>query len=121
MLVIRFARLGKRKNPFYRIIISEKTKDTQSDFLEILGYYNPLTKVAEVKKERILYWLSCGAKPSPTVYNLLVDQNIISGSKVKASKSKRKKKEGVEEEKKGKGEKKENKEKRAKEEEKSEK
>ena len=93
MLKIRFSRIGKKNRPSYRIIISEITKDTAGDFLEILGYYNPFTKVAEIKKERVLYWLAKGAKTSPTIHNLLISKNIIAGKKVKASKSKQKKKE----------------------------
>lgn len=89
MLKIRFSRIGKKKKPTYRITVSEATKDTFGNFLEILGHYNPFTKIADIKKERVLYWLSKGAKVSPTVHNLLISQNIISGKKVKASKSKK--------------------------------
>ena len=58
--------------------------------LEIVGHYNPFTKITEVKKERILHWISKGAQLSPTVHNMLIDQNVIKGEKVKASKSKKK-------------------------------
>ncbi len=90
MLKIRLARVGKKKNPTYRFIISESARDTYGKALEILGHYNAFTKVTEVKKDRILYWISQGAKLSPTVHNMLVDQNVITGEKVKASKSKKK-------------------------------
>jgi len=92
MLKIRLSRFGKKKKPTYRLIVSEHTKDTQSRALEYLGHYDPHTKVIEVKKDRILDWISKGAKPSPTVHNLLVDQNVIEAEKVVASKSKKKKK-----------------------------
>lgn len=95
MLKIRLARVGKRKKPVYRLIVSENTKDTYGRFLEILGHYNPFTKVIEVNKDRILYWISKGAQPSPTAHNLLVDQNVIQADKVKASKSKKKKAEAT--------------------------
>ena len=93
MLTIRLSRIGKNKKPTYRLIISEKTKDTFGDSLEILGYYNPRAnpKIVSVKNERVKYWLSVGAKTSPTVHNLLVDQKIIEGPKVKVSKLKKKK------------------------------
>ena len=94
MLKIRLARVGKKKRPTYRFIISEAARDPYGRALEILGHYNPFSKVIEVNKERILYWISKGAQASPTVHNLLVDQKVISGEKVKASKSKAKKKKG---------------------------
>lgn len=87
MLKIRLARIGKRKKPTYRFIVSESSRDVFGKALEILGYYNPFTKVCDVKKDRILYWISQGAKASPTVHNLLVDQNVIAVPKVKASKA----------------------------------
>ena len=99
MLAIRLARVGKKKQPTYRLTVSEKSKDTFGDFLEIVGYYNPRSKVCEVKKDRILHWISKGAQPSSTVHNLLIDQNVIEGEKVKASKAKKKGKKGEEEKK----------------------
>lgn len=85
MLKIRLARIGKKKRPTYRFIVSEQSRDTYGRYLEVLGNYNPFNKVCEVYKDRILYWISKGAQISPTVHNLLVDQNVISGPKVKAS------------------------------------
>jgi small subunit ribosomal protein S16 len=86
MLKIRLARVGKKKKPTYRFVISEAGRDTFGPSLEIVGHYNPFSKVCEVNKDRILYWISKGAKPSPTVHNILVDQNVITGPKVRASK-----------------------------------
>lgn len=90
MLMIRLARKGKIKQPTYRLIVSEKTKDTFGTFLEELGYYNPRSKEIQLKTDRIKYWLSKGAQTSPTIHNLLLDQKVIEGKKVKASKSKKK-------------------------------
>jgi len=84
--------MGKKKQPTYRIVVSEKTKDPWGDNLEILGNYNPRSKVTEVKKDRILYWISKGAKPSPTVHNLLIDQNVIEAEKQVASSGKKRRK-----------------------------
>lgn len=81
MLTIRMARIGKKKQPTYRLIINEKTKDTRGDYLESLGIYNPRTKQIQLETERITYWLSKGATASPTVHNLLIDQKIITGAK----------------------------------------
>jgi len=92
MLTIRLSRIGKRKKPMYRLIISEKTKDPYGRALEIFGSYNPFSKELNVKEDRIKYWLSQGAEMSATVNNLLVEKKVISGEKVTASKSKKKKK-----------------------------
>ena len=86
MLTIRLSRIGKTKKPMYRLVISEKARDTFGKALEILGSYNPFSKDLNVKKERIEYWLSVGAQMSPTVNNLLVEKQIIKGKKVTASK-----------------------------------
>lgn len=77
MLTIRFSRGGKKKKPFYRIIISEKHKDTQNKYLELLGHYNPHTKQAVFKTDRIRYWVQQGATVSNSVFNLLVSHDIL--------------------------------------------
>ncbi len=83
MLRIRFQRLGKRKQPSYRIIVSEKTKDTQAGSLELLGVYNPVQvpNIVNVNIDRIKYWMSVGAELSTSVHNLLVSQGLIEGKK----------------------------------------
>lgn len=103
MLKIRLARVGKRKKPTYRFIVNEAARDTYGKALEILGHYDPFQKIIEIKKDRVLHWISQGAKLSPTVHNIFVDQNIIEAEKIRASKSKKKK--GGEEEAKPEGEK----------------
>jgi len=90
MLVIRLSRVGRKNNPSYRIIVSEKTKDPFGRFLEILGFYDPKSKNCDLKKDRILFWMSKGAQLSDTIHNLFVDKNIIQEKKVKASKGKKK-------------------------------
>lgn len=99
MLTIRLSRVGKKNKPMYRLIISEKTRDPYGRSLEILGSYNPYTKELNVKADRIKYWLSQGSGMSATVNNLLIENKIIEGKKVKASISRDKKK-GKEEDKK---------------------
>ncbi len=83
MLTIRFARRGKKNAPFFRIIISEKARDTAGRALEILGSYNPISKEkdAQINAERVTYWIGKGAQLSPSVKNLLIAKNIISGTK----------------------------------------
>ncbi len=93
MLIIRLIRTGKKNSPSFRIIVIEKTAPSKSGrFLEILGNYNPRmtakdgpgsAKELNLKKERIKYWLSQGVQTSATVHNLLVNQGIIKGPKIK--------------------------------------
>jgi small subunit ribosomal protein S16 len=85
MLTIRLTRIGKKKQPSYRFIVSEKARDPWGKALEILGTYNPLTNPASIdlKKDRVQYWLSKGAQTSDTVNNLLIEQGILKGDKKK--------------------------------------
>lgn len=84
MLVIRLMRTGKRNAPSYRVVLIKKTAPPQSGkFLEILGNYNPRSKEISLNKERIEYWLSQGVQTSDTVHNILVNQGIIKGPKIK--------------------------------------
>jgi len=59
-------------------------------FVEEVGFYNPLTKEKVLRKERIEYWLKCGAQPSETVHNLLINEGIIKGEKIPKHKSSKK-------------------------------
>ena len=78
MLVIRFLRVGKKNQPSFKIVVTDKRKPPRGGrFVEELGFWNPLTKEKVLKPERIRYWLSKGAKPSDTVYNLLISEKII--------------------------------------------
>lgn len=88
MLAIKLSRIGRTKQPTYRLIVQENSKDPQDKSVEIIGNYNPRTepKTINVDVERAKYWLSKGAQPTPTVHNLLVDLGAIDGSKVKATK-----------------------------------
>ena len=86
MLAIKLSRKGRKDQPFFRVLILEKTKDPWGDFLEDLGFYDPIHKKVSLKTERIKYWLSQGAQPTPTVHNLLVSQKVIECPKMKVSK-----------------------------------
>jgi len=95
MLTIRLSRVGKKKQPSYRLILSENARDPWGKSLEFLGNYNPRTNPSTInlEAERIKYWISKGAQTSATVNNLLVSQKIIKGSKIKAHNVKKKKEE----------------------------
>jgi small subunit ribosomal protein S16 len=70
--MIRLARMGARKQPYYRVVVIEKERARNGRSLEIVGTYNPRTTPASVdlKRERIEHWLSKGAKLSETVSRL---------------------------------------------------
>ncbi|MBU4369901.1 30S ribosomal protein S16 [Patescibacteria group bacterium] len=91
MLTIKFSRRGKKNQPFFRIVVLEKSKDPVGDFLEDLGFLNPLTKKNSLKVDRIKYWISQGAQPSGSVHNLLVKEGVIKADKVKVTKIHKKK------------------------------
>ena len=78
MLMIRLSRIGKKKQPAYRVVVIEKTRPRDGRFVEIVGTYDPLKNPVVVKldAERVKYWLGCGAQPSDTVRSFLRNQKI---------------------------------------------
>jgi len=91
MLTIRLTRKGKKNQPFFRVVVTDKKRSAKAgEAVEDLGYLDPLTKRKSLKKERVLYWISKGAKPSSTVHNLLVSEKIIEGKKINVSKKSKK-------------------------------
>ena len=73
MLVIRLTRIGAKKQPTYRVVLTEARTPRDSREVERLGYYNPKTQPATLKvnRERVAFWLNSGAQPSATVKSLL--------------------------------------------------
>jgi small subunit ribosomal protein S16 len=75
MVVIRLARGGSKKRPFYSIVVTDKRNRRDSNFVERLGYYNPRAVATEqavrVAQDRLTYWTGVGAELSPTVKRLL--------------------------------------------------
>jgi len=72
VLMIRLSRRGAPKKPVYRIVVIEKQKATDGRSVEVVGLYNPRTSPAtiELKKDRVDYWVSKGAKMTDTVSRL---------------------------------------------------
>ena len=84
MLAIRLFRAGKKKQPSYKIVVTNKQNPPQGgQFVEQVGFYNPLTNERILKEDRIKYWLSVGAQASDTVHNMLVNEKVIEGEKRK--------------------------------------
>jgi len=73
MLSIRMTRVGSKKKPYFRVVVTEARSKRESEFVETLGTYNPRTKPAKVElnKERVQHWLGKGAQPSDSVRTLL--------------------------------------------------
>ena len=69
MVVIRLNRVGLKKQPTYRITVTDKRNARNGKYLEIIGHYNPRTRpqTEVVKEDRALFWLSVGAQPSDAV------------------------------------------------------
>lgn len=73
MIKLRLRRMGAKKRPSYRIVAADSKSPRDGRFIEIVGFYDPLTDPPTItlKQERCTYWLSVGAQPSDTVRGLL--------------------------------------------------
>ena len=73
MVVIRMRKMGSKKRPFFRVVVTDSRIARDSSFVEIVGHYNPRTKPAkvEIDRERINHWVGKGAQLSNTVRTLL--------------------------------------------------
>ena len=76
---IRLRRAGRRKRPFYHIVVADSRAPRDGKFIEKLGYYDPIPDpaVVEVKSDRVIHWLKQGAEPTETVYHLLKKKGIL--------------------------------------------
>jgi small subunit ribosomal protein S16 len=75
---LRLRRMGKKKQPIYKIVAADSRSPRDGKFLESIGLYNPLTDphTVNIKEERALYWLNNGAQPTETVKSLLRQRGI---------------------------------------------
>lgn len=75
MVVIRLARGGAKKRPFYHIVVADKCRSRNGRFIEQVGYFNPIAAGKEQRLkmdiERINHWISHGAQPSERVKHLI--------------------------------------------------
>ena len=87
MVVIRMRKMGSKKRPFFRVIVTDSRTARDSSFVEIVGHYNPRTKPAKVDidRERIDHWVSKGAQLSDTVRTLLKNHLTSPASAASAS------------------------------------
>ena len=82
MVMIRLARFGARKQPYYRIVVIEKDRARNGRSIEVVGTYNPRTNPASVdlKHERIAYWRSKGATLSPILAKLVAKPPVTAAA-----------------------------------------
>ena len=79
MVKIRLKRMGMKKEPFYRLVVTDSRNARDGRFIEEIGYYNPVEDPAVIKfdEERAKYWLSTGAQPTDTVRGLLKKGGLL--------------------------------------------
>ena len=77
MLKLRLTRMGRKKQPVYRLVVMEHSTRRDGRPVEQVGYYNPLTKESNFQVEKIQKWLSHGVKPTETVYHILKKAKIV--------------------------------------------
>ncbi len=79
MVVIRLARGGSKKRPFYNIVATDSRNRRDGRFIERVGFYNPVASGSEeglrIAADRLTYWKSVGAQLSPTVARLVKVQS----------------------------------------------
>ncbi len=93
---MRLTRMGDKKSPFYRIVITDSRNARDGAYVDKVGHYNPTANPAEIviDAEKAKDWLSKGVQPTDTVRNILINQGILpkptklSPSKTKVRKSK---------------------------------
>ncbi len=73
MVVIRLARAGAKKRPFYQIVVADSRREHNGKFIERLGYFNPIAKDKDfrIELDRVDYWVERGAQPSDRVSSLI--------------------------------------------------
>ncbi|MBU0503152.1 MAG: 30S ribosomal protein S16 [Candidatus Omnitrophota bacterium] len=76
---IRLRRIGKnpKKKPHFRVSVFDSKRNRDSKFIEEIGFYNPITGVAKIKKDRYDFWVSKGAQASETIKRLVKKQVAV--------------------------------------------
>lgn len=76
---LRLRRMGKKKQPVYKVVAADSRSPRDGKFIEAIGLYNPKTDpaIVDIKEDRALYWLGVGAQPTDTVKNLLSNNGIL--------------------------------------------
>ena len=77
MVKLRLSRMGKKKQPFYRIVASHSTVGRQGQALGLVGTYDPLHSAVKINEDDALLWLNRGAVMTPTVEALFRSQGVL--------------------------------------------
>ena len=79
MVKLRLTRIGAKKQPFYRIVAIDSRKARDGEYIDQIGYYNPVSNPKEIviDADKAKEWLAKGAQPTATVSGLLKQQGII--------------------------------------------
>jgi small subunit ribosomal protein S16 len=82
MLMMRLQRVGRKNDPSFRIVVTDKRTGVKSDkHIDRLGSYNPKMNHVQIDGEKAKEWIAKGVQPSDTVHNILVSQKVIEGKK----------------------------------------
>jgi len=83
MLMMRLQRVGRKNDPSYRIVVTDKRTSPKSDkHVDRLGSYNPKLDQVQLDAAKAKEWLAKGVQPSDTMHNILVSQKVIDGKKI---------------------------------------
>ena len=76
---MRLTRLGDKKSPFYRIVVTDSRTARDGGYIDKIGHYNPLTNPVEIviDEAKAKDWIAKGVQPTDTVKNILVNQGIL--------------------------------------------
>jgi small subunit ribosomal protein S16 len=77
MLKLRLKKMGRKRQPSYRLVIMETHNRRDGRAIDEVGYYNPITKESSINSEKIVKWLEDGVKPTDTVKALLKKAKIL--------------------------------------------
>ena len=77
MLKLRLKKIGRKRQPSYRIIIIPNTSRRDGKAIDEVGYYNPITKEVSFNSEKIVKWLKNGVQPTDTVKRILEKAKIL--------------------------------------------
>lgn len=83
MLMMRLQRVGRKNDPSYRIVVTDKRTGPKSNkHVDLLGYYSPKIGKVEIDAQKVKHWLAQGVQTSVTIHNMLVSKKIIEGKKL---------------------------------------
>ena len=85
MLMMRLQLVGRKNDPSYRIVVTDKRTGPKSNkHIDLLGSYNPKLGHIQIDGDKAKKWLAQGVQPSVTLHNILISQKVIEGKKINA-------------------------------------